>query len=70
MLEFERGSRLGIGASGQIRIRDMKGILEEENRKKWEKMIELMALHYHAPFPGPFGSRFFPSPPPSPPSFV
>jgi len=41
----------------------MKGILEEENRKNWEKMIEFMALHYQSPFSGVFGPRFFSSPP-------
>jgi hypothetical protein len=43
----------------------MKSILEEENRKNWEKMKEFMALYYHAPFSGLLGPRFFTSPPPS-----
>jgi len=43
--------------------KEMKAILEEENRQNLEKVVEYMTTHYPTPYSGPFGSGP-PSPPP------
>jgi hypothetical protein len=36
--------------------KEMKAILEEENRQNLEKVVEYMTTHYPTPYSGPFGS--------------
>jgi hypothetical protein len=64
MLEFKWRILDQVELERVIKLeKEMKAILEEENRQNLEKVVEYMTTHYPAPYSGPFGSGP-PSPPP------